>query len=135
MQSIKGRGASYNPQVRFDRWQHQAFDDGWEHSEDDPSPPVTEVTPIIAKSILSHNDSPDIPFRQSINPYQGCEHGCIYCYARPSHAYLGLSPGLDFETKLFAKTNAADLLRAEFAKPSYRCQVIALGRTLIRISR
>lgn len=127
MDSIKGRGASYNPQVRFDRWQHQAFDDGWEHSEDEAPPPVTEVTPILAKNILSHNDSPDIPFRQSINPYQGCEHGCIYCYARPSHAYLGLSPGLDFETKLFAKTNAADLLRAELAKPSYRCQVIALG--------
>ena len=80
-----------------------------------------------ARTIIARNDSPDIPFTQSINPYQGCEHGCIYCYARPTHAYLDLSPGLDFETKLFAKPNAAALLRAELAKPGYRCEPIALG--------
>src|SRR5207253_533353 len=80
-----------------------------------------------ARPILARNDSPDIPFTQSINPYQGCEHGCIYCYARPSHAYLDLSPGLDFETKLFAKPNAAALLRTELAHPGYRCEPIALG--------
>ena len=83
------------------------------------------ITP--ARTIIARNDSPDIPFTQSINPYQGCEHGCIYCYARPTHAYLDLSPGLDFETKLFAKPNAAALLRAELAKPGYRCEPIALG--------
>ena len=89
--------------------------------------PHTEVTLTQARSIISRNDSPDIPFTQSINPYQGCEHGCIYCYARPSHAYLGLSPGLDFETKLFAKANAAQLLRAELSRPGYRCEVISIG--------
>ena len=80
-----------------------------------------------ARSIISRNDSPDIGFSQSVNPYRGCEHGCVYCFARPSHAYLDLSPGLDFETKLFAKTNAAERLRAELAKPGYRCSPIALG--------
>jgi DNA repair photolyase len=87
----------------------------------------TVVTPEAAKSIIARNDSPDIPFEQSINPYRGCEHGCVYCYARPSHAYLGLSPGLDFETRIFAKTNAAELLRKELAVPGYRCSAMALG--------
>ena len=90
-------------------------------------PLLTQVTEERARSIISHNDSPDVGFSQSINPYRGCEHGCIYCYARPSHAYLELSPGLDFESKLFAKTNAAELLRSELAKPGYKCSPIALG--------
>ncbi len=89
--------------------------------------PKTIVRIQRARTIISRNDSPDIPFTQSINPYQGCEHGCVYCYARPTHAYLDLSPGLDFETKLFAKPDAATLLRAELAKPGYRCEPIALG--------
>ena len=92
------------------------------------APPLkTHVTVEYAKSIISRNDSPDIPFTQSINPYRGCEHGCIYCYARPSHAFVNLSPGVDFETRLFAKVNAAELLRKELAKPGYQCDVISLG--------
>jgi DNA repair photolyase len=106
-------------------------DDGWQPAvpaDDDAPPPLrTIVTIQPARSIIAHNDSPDVPFSQSINPYQGCEHGCIYCYARPSHAYLDLSPGIDFETRLFAKPDAARLLRAELAKPGYRCDPIALG--------
>jgi DNA repair photolyase len=125
--TFKGRGAANNPQNRFERLGHEAFDDGWERHADEEAGPRTEVTLIQARSIISRNDSPDIPFSQSINPYQGCEHGCIYCYARPSHAYLGLSPGLDFETKLFAKANAAELLRAELSRPGYRCEVISIG--------
>ena len=92
------------------------------------APPLkTYVTVEHAKTIISRNDSPDIPFTQSINPYRGCEHGCVYCFARPSHAYLNLSPGVDFETRLFAKVNAAELLRKELAQPSYECDVISLG--------
>ncbi|MBK5103912.1 MAG: PA0069 family radical SAM protein, partial [Burkholderiales bacterium] len=124
---FKGRGAADNPHNRFERQEREAFDDGWGFNEDELRGPRTEVTLIQARTIISRNDSPDIPFTQSINPYQGCEHGCIYCYARPSHAYLGLSPGLDFETKLFAKANAAELLRAELSRPGYRCEVIAIG--------
>src|ERR1700757_1539523 len=118
-QKIKGRGAASNPEGRFESRTQIAVDDGWERAADaDPAPhPQTRVTEEQARSIVSRNDSPDIPFEQSVNPYRGCEHGCIYCYARPSHAYLNLSPGLDFETKLFAKTNAAELLRKELAKP------------------
>jgi DNA repair photolyase len=127
--SIKGRGAAGRPQGRFETLAREAIDDGWGTSaEDDGSAtPRTEVAIEIAKSIISRNQSPDIPFSQSVNPYRGCEHGCIYCYARPTHAYLGLSPGLDFETKLFAKTNAAELLREELAAKNYRCELIALG--------
>ena len=124
---FKGRGAADNPQGRFERDGREAFDDGWEGDEGVVRGPRTEVTLTQARSIISRNNSPDIPFTQSINPYQGCEHGCIYCYARPSHAYLGLSPGLDFETKLFAKANAVQLLRAELSHPGYRCDVISLG--------
>jgi DNA repair photolyase len=129
----KGRGATFNPANRFRREQREAIDDGWETTslptdDDDPLPPLKTVVRITpARTIIARNDSPDIPFSQSINPYQGCEHGCIYCYARPTHAYLDLSPGLDFETKLFAKPNAAKLLREELAKPGYRCDPIALG--------
>ena len=126
----KGRGATFNPPNRFRRDEREAFDDGWggEPGEADPPPPPKTVVRIQqARTIIARNESPDIPFNQSINPYQGCEHGCIYCYARPSHAFLDLSPGIDFETKLFAKPNAADLLRAELAKPGYVCDPIALG--------
>ncbi|MEK7361300.1 MAG: radical SAM protein, partial [Pseudomonadota bacterium] len=125
--AFKGRGAAGNPQNRFERQARAAVDDGWEDAGEEERSPHTEVTLTQARSIISRNDSPDIPFTQSINPYQGCEHGCIYCYARPSHAYLGLSPGLDFETKLFAKVNAAQLLRAELSRPGYRCEIISLG--------
>ena len=127
--ATKGRGATFNPANRFRREQREAVDDGWSApTEDDAPPPLKTIVRIQpARTIIARNDSPDIPFTQSINPYQGCEHGCIYCYARPSHAYLDLSPGLDFETRLFAKPNAAELLRAELAAPGYRCEPIALG--------
>jgi len=127
----KGRGATFNPANRFRADAREPYDDGWpragEPDDDPPAPIRTVVTVQRARSIIAHNDSPDVPFTQSINPYQGCEHGCIYCFARPSHAYLDLSPGIDFETKLFAKPDAANLLRAELAKPGYRCDPIALG--------
>jgi DNA repair photolyase len=126
-QKIKGRGAASNPEGRFESRTQVAVDDGWEREAEAPPHPQTSVTEEQARSIISRNDSPDIPFEQSINPYRGCEHGCIYCYARPSHAYLNLSPGLDFETKLFAKTNAVELLRKEMAKPGYRVSPINLG--------
>jgi len=122
----KGRGAGINPEGRFEHAVRETFDDGWHHEQNDAAL-KTHVTVEYAKSIISRNDSPDIPFSQSINPYRGCEHGCIYCYARPSHAYVNLSPGIDFETRLFAKINAAELLRVELASPGYRCERIALG--------
>ena len=120
--SIKGRGAADNPQGRFETLARSR-----EPEAEGQSRPETVVTLQQARSIIARNDSPDLPFTQSINPYQGCEHGCIYCYARPSHAYLGLSPGLDFETRLFAKENAAELLRKELSRPGYRCELISLG--------
>ena len=119
---IKGRGAAANPAGRFEKLERGREED--DHLEPHPQ---TVITLQRARSIISRNDSPDLPFSQSINPYQGCEHGCIYCYARPTHSYLGLSPGLDFETKLFAKANAAELLRAELARPGYRPELISLG--------
>src|SRR6266550_9187417 len=121
------RGARSFVQGRFETLAREPFDDGWTPEERDERPLETTVTEERARSIISHNDSPDVGFSQSINPYRGCEHGCIYCYARPSHAYLELSPGLDFETKLFAKTNAAELLRAELSKPGYAPSPIAIG--------
>jgi DNA repair photolyase len=124
---IKGRGAASNLEGRFESATLERVDDGWTPDAEPAPHPATMVTEERARTIISRNDSPDIPFEQSINPYRGCEHGCVYCYARPSHAYLNLSPGLDFETKLFAKTNAADLLRAELAKPRYRVSPINLG--------
>ncbi|WHZ20056.1 MAG: Radical SAM domain protein [Rhodanobacteraceae bacterium] len=126
---IKGRGAASNPEGRFESVRHHAEDDGWQSALlDEAAPrPRTEVREETARSIISRNDSPDVPFEQSINPYRGCEHGCIYCFARPSHSYLNLSPGLDFETRLFAKTNAAELLAKELARPGYRCTPINLG--------
>jgi DNA repair photolyase len=127
----KGRGATFNPQNRFRKEEREAVDDGWaapENPDDGAPPPLKTVVRIQqARTIIARNESPDIPFSQSINPYQGCEHGCVYCYARPSHAYLDLSPGLDFETKLFAKPDAARLLVAELARPGYVCDPIALG--------
>jgi len=128
----RGRGATFNPANRYRRDVRETVDDGWaqradEDAQDDPPPLKTIVAIQPARTIIARNDSPDIPFTQSINPYQGCEHGCVYCYARPTHAYLDLSPGLDFETKLFAKPNATALLAAELAKPGYVCDPIALG--------
>jgi DNA repair photolyase len=126
---IKGRGAASNPEGRFETTRHHAEDDGWQSALLDESAPrpATRVNEERARSIISRNDSPDVPFEQSINPYRGCEHGCIYCFARPSHSYLNLSPGLDFETRLFAKTNAAEQLARELARPGYRCSPINLG--------
>ena len=121
------RGARSFLQGRFETVAREPFDDGWTPEEKDERALETQVTIERARSIISHNDSPDVGFDSSINPYRGCEHGCIYCFARPSHSYLELSPGLDFETKLFAKTNAAELLRAELSKPGYRPTPIALG--------
>ncbi len=121
------RGARSFVAGRFESVAREAFDDGWTPEEKDQRELQTSVAIERARSIVSHNDSPDVGFDRSINPYRGCEHGCIYCYARPSHAYLELSPGLDFETKLYAKTNAAALLREELGKPGYRPAPIALG--------
>src|ERR1700691_6209058 len=124
--AFKGRGAISNPAVRFEATSREQTHDGW--YEDEIVEHLSEtVLPDHARSVISRNDSPDIGFDQSINPYRGCEHGCIYCYARPTHAYLGLSPGLDFETKLFFKPDAAALLEREMARRSYRPAYIQLG--------
>lgn len=123
----KLRGATHAPQGRFEKEAREAFDDGWTPEDEVPSPRETTISEERARSIISRNDSPDVPFTQSINPYRGCEHGCVYCYARPSHAYLELSPGLDFETKLFAKVNAVELLRKELGARGYVPSPIALG--------
>ena len=125
--AIKGRGAPARVDARYLEHQRGAFDDGWTREETGERQVPTEVFVERARTIISRNQSPDIPFETSINPYRGCEHGCSYCYARPTHAYLDLSPGLDFETKLFAKTNAAEVLRAALSKPSYVCKPIAMG--------
>ena len=123
---IKGRGTSSNIEGRFETRRVEAVDDGW-WREVEESPVPTTVTAEVARSIIARNDSPDIPFSQSINPYRGCEHGCIYCFARPTHAYLNLSPGLDFETRLFYKANAVELLERELSAPGYVPSVIQLG--------
>jgi len=123
----KGRGATLQIEGRFENVVRERVDDGWGTAEEELPPFKTTVTIDTAKSVIQRQTSPDIPFDYSLNAYRGCEHGCIYCYVRPSHAYLNLSPGLDFETKLFAKPDAAKLLRAELAKPSYRCSPLALG--------
>ncbi|WP_248322329.1 MULTISPECIES: PA0069 family radical SAM protein [unclassified Caballeronia] len=127
---LKGRGAVSNLQGRYEKDERERVDDGWTHetAEDEGSPPLrTQVFEERAKSILTRNNSPDIPFTVSLNPYRGCEHGCIYCFARPTHSYLGLSPGLDFESRIYAKINAGELLERELAKPSYQPDPIALG--------
>lgn len=126
MTVIKGRGSTLNPVGRFESTRRVAEDDGW-WSEFEPAAARTEVSIERARSIISRNESPDIPFDQSINPYRGCEHGCVYCYARPSHEYLNLSPGLDFETKLTAKTNAVELLRSELARSGHSVSPINFG--------
>ncbi|MBG1252384.1 PA0069 family radical SAM protein [Burkholderia pseudomallei] len=125
----KGRGSASNSTPRFESLQRENFFDDWAEwtSEEDAPPLETIIFMEKAKSIVTTNDSPDVPFEQSVNVYRGCEHGCVYCFARPTHAYLNLSPGLDFETKLFAKENAAELLRQTLSKPSYTPKVIALG--------
>ena len=123
----RGRGAVGNPDVRFAAWSRRSADDGWTADEEEPAPLPTTLLVDNAKSVITRNASPDVPFEQSINPYRGCEHGCCYCFARPTHAYLGLSPGLDFETHIFYKPDAAALLREELARPGYRCSPIALG--------
>lgn len=128
--TLKNRGALSNPEGRFEIKSRENFDDGWNifTEEDDPLPPLkTILYPEFAKSIITRNDSPDIGFLQSINPYRGCEHGCIYCYARPSHAYMNLSPGIDFETKIFHKVDAAALLAKEFSRKNYSCKPIMIG--------
>ncbi|PDT16260.1 radical SAM protein [Rhizobium sp. J15] len=122
----RGRGAGLNPTGRFEALQRETFDDGWQTLEDLP-PFKTEVQVEKPRTAITRNESPDISFDRSINPYRGCEHGCIYCFARPTHAYMGLSAGLDFETKLFAKPDAAKLLERELAKPGYKVRVIAIG--------
>jgi len=122
----RGRGARSNRSGRFESARREAFDDGWDHLNE-LEPFRTHVHDEVAKSIISRNTSPDIGFEYSINPYRGCEHGCIYCYARPTHCYLGHSAGLDFETKLYAKVNAATLLERELSVRGYEPKVIALG--------
>jgi DNA repair photolyase len=122
-----GRGATSNPPGRFETTRTELEDDGWGLLDEELPPFATTVTAEPARTIISRNTSPDIAFDQSINPYKGCEHGCIYCYARPSHAYLNLSPGLDFETKLFYKPDAAKLLEKELAAPDYVCSPITIG--------
>ena len=122
----RGRGARSNRVGRYEKELREEVDDGWD-SFAELEPFKTEVSQEFAKSIIARNDSPDVGFDQSINPYRGCEHGCIYCYARPTHAYLGLSPGLDFETKLYAKVNAPELLERELARPGYVPKVIVIG--------
>jgi len=121
----RGRGVDSNPTGRFESWSSEPIDDGWE--EQLPSPLRTELQVDSSRTLIGYNDSPDVPFDRSINPYRGCEHGCAYCFARPSHAFLGLSPGLDFESRLFYKPEAASQLRAELAHPAYRCAALAVG--------
>ena len=127
-EAAKGRGATINPEGRFETWKRDAAEDGWfQEPGEEPSKPKTIISIERAKSIITHNDSPDIGFSQSLNPYRGCQIGCPYCYARPSHAYLGLSPGIDWETRISAKTNAPELLRAELSRPGYRCENLVIG--------
>ena len=123
----KGRASLSNNAGRYEKHSSAAEDDGWGSLDAEPPPLVTETIIDSSKSIINYNDSPDLPFDRSINPYRGCEHGCIYCFARPSHAYLGYSPGLDFESRILIKPDAPGLLRQELAKRNYQCAPIALG--------
>ncbi len=124
--ALKGRGTARNPANRFERERVEAFDDGWNMPEDEPRPQTTLMRDA-SRSIIARNDSPDLSFDRSVNPYRGCEHGCIYCFARPTHAYLGLSAGLDFETKIVFKPEAARLLEKELSRPGYKAGTIVLG--------
>lgn len=123
----KARGALSFAPGRFESVAREDFDDGWTDDDAPAAPLQTQVTEERVRSVIQRNQSPDLPFELSINPYRGCEHGCIYCYARPAHAYLELSPGLDFESRLFAKLNAAEVLREEIARRGYRCSPVAIG--------
>jgi DNA repair photolyase len=124
---IKGRGALSNPHNRYETKIVEPFDDGWEIEEELAPAPKTQILNYSTRTIISTNSSPDIPFDYSINPYRGCEHGCVYCYARPTHAFWDLSPGLDFETKIITKPNAAQLLREQFNKPNYKVKPLCIG--------
>jgi DNA repair photolyase len=126
-QARKGRGAVSNATGRFEPERRGRIDDGWGGADAPAAPLDTVYARDSAKTIITRNDSPDVPFERSINPYRGCEHGCVYCFARPTHAYLGLSPGLDFESRIFVKEDAPALLAAELAHPAYQCKVITLG--------
>jgi DNA repair photolyase len=123
----KGRAASSNMVSRFDAHTRESLDDGWGSLDEEAPPLRTEVMLDASKSVINYIQSPDLPFDRTLNPYRGCEHGCIYCYARPTHAYLGMSPGLDFESRLFMKADAVALLKKELAHPKYQCKPIALG--------
>jgi DNA repair photolyase len=123
----RGRGAQTNASGRYESRTREAFDDGWTSEDAEPVKLATSLTAEKARAIITRNDSPDISFNQSINPYRGCEHGCTYCYARPAHAYMGLSPGLDFESRLFFKPEGAALLERELSKPGYRPENIQIG--------
>src|SRR5512134_3443266 len=129
--ALKGRGTAWALEHRFSALSHEAFDDGWgtldQAVSEERLAPATQIIEQQVKSILAPNDSPDVPFELSINPYRGCEHGCIYCFARPTHSYLNLSPGLDFETKIVAKVNAPERLRAAFAAPGYVPRALNVG--------
>ena len=133
MQALKGRGVAHRQSHRFERDARAAFDDGWGTAEalqqagEEAANPATEVSFEDARSVITRNDSPDIGFTLGLNPYRGCEHGCVYCYARPSHSYLNLSPGIDFETRLIAKRNLAEVLRQEILHPRYQADLIAIG--------
>ncbi|MBK0392749.1 PA0069 family radical SAM protein [Ramlibacter algicola] len=129
VEAIKGRGAATRLAHRFSRDEREAFDDGWPDDAEEGAalPPRTEVIWETPKSAISHNDSPDIYFDRGLNPYRGCEHGCIYCYARPTHSYLNLSPGLDFETKIIAKRGIDAVLRKELARKAYEPRMLAIG--------
>ena len=122
-----GRGARSNPDSRFAEHGRELVDDGWGGLDQEPVPVRTILAKDTSRTVINYNQSPDVGFDRSINPYRGCEHGCVYCFARPTHAYLGLSPGLDFESRLFYKADAAKLLREELAAPSYHCAPIAVG--------
>jgi len=129
--ALKGRGTAWAMDHRFVQDERSAFDDGWgtldQQAAQEQVSPGTQVIEELAKSVLSANDSPDVSFDLSINPYRGCEHGCIYCFARPTHSYLNLSPGLDFETRIVAKVNVAERLRDAFSRPSYRPKMLNIG--------
>jgi len=129
--ALKGRGTAWAIEHRFTSDSHEAFDDGWgtleQAAREEAAAPQTQIIEQSVKSILSSNDSPDIPFDLSINPYRGCEHGCVYCFARPTHSYLNLSPGLDFETHIVAKVNAAERLRAALSAPGYQPLPLNIG--------
>ena len=125
--AMKGRGARSNDSGRYEADRREEFDDGWTDQDEAAAPLRTTLSPEHARTIIARNTSPDVGFDRSINPYKGCEHGCIYCYARPSHAWMGLSPGLDFESRIFFKPEAARLLEQELAKPRYVCKRIHIG--------